>query len=207
MQRVEIVWRRLGKEHGERRGLQRNSEETISRHIENKLDVQRRQPDGEWRWWQVSDDLLVEAPVPAYGYSDRTIIYYFAARDYCFVENIALPGADGQYPNYIHIGKTAYDGRHRCWVFTDWFIDVLISKDHSRFTVRDLDDLAEASEKGIVSPSEMRDILRSAAQTVRLVEEGELPLQDMRTARELIQSERSACVKKPDSACSAGREA
>jgi hypothetical protein len=175
MQRVNIVWRRLGKEHGEKQGLRLNGEDVVQEHIRTKLQQQRAHSDVDWRWWRIGEDILAERPLPGYGYGTNTTIYYLPSQDLCVVENIALPGKAAQYPYYIHIGETKYDATLDCWIFTDWFVDVLVAEDRRRFTVWDLDDFAEAFEKGLISGDNTRRILRSTAQAVCMVEEGRFP--------------------------------
>ena len=100
------------------------------------------------------------------------------------------PNVAEQYVHYIHVGKTAYDAQRGCWVFVDWFVDVLVSEDCSRFTVWDLGDVAEVFEKGIITAEAMCGILRSAAKAIKLVEEGGFPLEDMHLAKEMVQKAR-----------------
>ena len=60
-----VVWRRLGKEHGERSGFRKNSSDIVDRHLRAKLGAFRKVPDEEWRWWQLNDDVIVEKPCPS----------------------------------------------------------------------------------------------------------------------------------------------
>lgn len=195
MEKVNIIWHRWGKEHGETSGLRRNDEAVIRSHLRQRLERQRALPGEASRWWRVADNLLAEIPLhenlPFNRLSDREgFIYYLPANDMCVVEDIALPPPRDEYYYYIHLGKTDYDGQLGCWIFVDWFVDILVSKDGNRFTVLDLDDVAEAFEKEIVTSSQLCEILRSAAKAIKLVEEGGLPLELMQQAKEMVQEAR-----------------
>ena len=108
MDKTLIIWRRLGKEHGETPKFVVNTPDVVDSHLQDKLDRFRATPDNDWRWWQVSDDLLVERPFPDTGFGPDTCIYYLPRERWVVVENSVFPGRL-DWPWYIHIGDTVWN--------------------------------------------------------------------------------------------------
>ena len=78
MHRTLVVWRRLGKEHGEEAGFRVNPPEIVDKHIQDKVIRFRSADPADWRWWQVDHDVIVERPriaSPSGGFMEETIIY------------------------------------------------------------------------------------------------------------------------------------
>ena len=80
-----------------------------------------------------------------------------------------------EWPWYVHIGATAYDEDLTCWVFTDYFVDVLVQADRSTHTVLDLDYLVKARGLGLLDTDEMNTILLSTQALVDRIREGDFP--------------------------------
>ena len=116
----------------------------------------RKQPDDDWRWWQISVDLLVERPLPGIGYGRETVIFYLPRRNWGIIEHACFPSLGPDWPWYVHVGRTGWDEEHECWVFTDLFCDVIVQADRRTHTVLDLDELANAFRLGLVSAAQMR---------------------------------------------------
>ena len=64
MKKALIVWRRTGKEHGEG-SFRVNPPMVVDEHIRGKVERLRATPEEDWRWWQLSDEVLVEIPEPS----------------------------------------------------------------------------------------------------------------------------------------------
>ena len=129
-----------------------------------------------WKWFQVSDDLIIEQPFDGRLQSgpDSTI-YYLPNRMWCIQEN--MHGEDWTW--YVHIGKTEYNSNHQAWVFKDLFVDVIIKSDMKTHTILDLDDLADVFEMGLVADSEVTEILRSTQELVDLIQKGGFPPREL----------------------------
>ncbi len=50
-----IIWRRLGKEHSENAGYQKNNEEIVKHHLDEKLNRFRKTEETKGHWWQLKD--------------------------------------------------------------------------------------------------------------------------------------------------------
>ena len=175
MERTLVVWRRLGKEHGEGRGFKANPPDVVCAHIRQKAAAFRETPDDDWRWWQVSDGLIVERPFPGTGFGPNSVIYYLPQRNWAIIERACFPSLGLDWPWYVHIGSTCFEETHSCWVFTDLFCDVIIQEDLRTHSVLDLDDLAEAYEQGLIDGSQACKALRSTQELVDLVRKGGFP--------------------------------
>src|SRR5262245_46811493 len=101
MDRTLVIWWRYGKEHGEEE-FRVNSPEVIAEHLNAKAARFRQTSLSEWRWWQVSDDLIVEYPVPdQLFYRADTRIYYLPKRGLAVIENIHLHPPDDVWGWYL----------------------------------------------------------------------------------------------------------
>jgi len=80
-----------------------------------------------------------------------------------------------EWPWYVHIGTTEYDADLACWVFTDYFVDVLVQADQTTHTVLDLDDLVKAGGLGLLDTDEMNAILLSTQALLDRIREGDFP--------------------------------
>ena len=92
-----------------------------------------------------------------------------------------------QWTWYIHIGQTQFDPDLGAWVFKDLFADVLLQADCRTHTLLDLDDLAQATEIGLVTSSQTASILRDTQALINLIGQGNFPspeLQNRQTLRE-----------------------
>ena len=152
-----VVWRRFGKEHGEGE-FRLNDCATVRRHLEAKVEKARRTPADRWPWYRVSDRLLIERKADS-GNVTQAVLCYLPKRD-CLLENRLGDGGDTR-EWYIHVGATEYHQDLSSWVFTDWFVDVALDPEGSRYRVADLDDLAEVHELGLVDDDLLHRILRS----------------------------------------------
>lgn len=166
---IMVVWRRLGKEHGEGEGFRLNSPDVVKRHLSEKIE--RFRP--ERRWHRVSDNVIVEKADPSgAGFGEDTWIYYLQAQRWAVIENHT---GDPEWPWYVHIGSTVYETDLKGWVFTDHFADVIVKDDGVSHSVLDLDDLARGLELGLVSGSTGSEILRQTQSLVDTIREGRFP--------------------------------
>ncbi|MHC4479621.1 MAG: hypothetical protein ACYS1C_01420, partial [Planctomycetota bacterium] len=87
MERTLIVWRRLGKEHGEGGEFRVNPPDVVAAHIQQKVLAFRNTPEEAWRWWQVSDELIVEWPPLGKGFGAKSLIHYLPALNWAIIED------------------------------------------------------------------------------------------------------------------------
>jgi hypothetical protein len=183
-----VVWRRLGKEHGHGREFRLNPPSVVRSHIEAKVDAFRQTPDDDWRWWQASDELIVERPLPATGFGSETLIYYLPRRNWAIVEHARFPSLGPDWPWYIHVGSTCWEEAHGSWLFTDLFCDVIVQGDLRTHSVLDLDDLAEAFGIGLISGEQLAAALESTQELVDAIRCGRFPPAEL-AERETIAAE------------------
>ena len=182
LQKTLIVWRRLGKEHGENSGFKVNADATVDSHIREKVESFRATAPGDWRWWRVSGDLLVERPLitlDSKTFTEKTLIYYLPQDDWVIMQNVVLR-MYGTESWYIHIGDISRDPDYDCWIFTDLFADVVVAGNRRDHTVLDLDELAKAYDLGLVDERTVCRVLRSTQAAVDLVSRGEFPPKEVR---------------------------
>lgn len=165
-QPTTIVWRRFGKEHGED-VFRRNDDAVVRRSIEEKVERARSRSTPDCPWHRVSDQLLIERITTATG-STCGVLCYFPARD-CLIEDRWDDTGDS-IEWRIHLGATEYDESLPSWVFTDWFVDILLDPASGRYRLVDLDDLALVHELGIVDDALLRRILHSTQSLLHALE-------------------------------------
>jgi hypothetical protein len=173
--RTLVVWRRLGKEHGEGRGFKANPPDVVFAHIQQKAEAFRQTPDDDWRWWRVSDELIVERPFPATGFGPNSVIYYLPRQNWAIIENACFPRLGPDWPWYVHIGSTCFEEAHSCWVFTDLFCDVVVQRDLRTHSVMDLNDLGRALDSGLITGVQLSAALDSTQVLVDMIRAGGFP--------------------------------
>ena len=103
-----------------------NPPEVVRAHLESRVSYFRETAEDEWRWWQISDELIIEKPVATGG--PDTIIYYLPAKQIMILENPSFSSLpDSQW--YVHMGTTEFDESLDTWIFTDLFVDVVVKED------------------------------------------------------------------------------
>ncbi len=142
MKKTLIIWRRLGKEHGENAGYRLNPEDVVKHHLDEKQEKFQKTEGEKWSWWQINESLLVETSENTDQFITKETFYYLPHKNWLLVDNFDCRDGLG-WKWYIHIGKMAYDDMRNCWIFTDWFSDVLVMPDNVTHTVLDLDDLGQ----------------------------------------------------------------
>lgn len=183
-QKTIVIWRRFGKEHGEGQGFQVNPPEVVAAHIQNKLEQNRQTPDSNWRWWQLSEDVIIERGLGVYpGASPGTysgeIIYYLPRKNLALMWRPGYINSGREWTWYVHIGETQFDDHYGCWIFKDLFADVLIADDNITHGVYDLDDIAHALEIGLIDAQQVISILRTTQSIVDTIRSGEFPIKEV----------------------------
>lgn len=169
-----MVWRRFGKEHGEEGGFKLNSPDVVSAHIQQKVDKFRQTPADDWRWWQLSDEIIIEKPSLKAGLAHPKIIYYLIPKNWALVEDPGFYYGE-ELGWYVHVGDLTYDGIRGCWIFTDLFCDVIVKKDNRTHSVLDLGDLGYALELGLITANKTAQILTDTQKLIDLVRSGDFP--------------------------------
>ena len=185
MKRTMVVWRRLGKEHGEESGFKLNPPEVIAAHIRDKVTAFRQTPVHDWRWWQVSEAVIVEKPPGKLGSGPNTAIYYLPRRNWVIVEDTDAARLGKWWTWYVHIGDIAYDPNDEIWIFTDLFCDVVIKEDKKTHIVLDLDELGRAFEMGLITGTQMTRTLADTQNLIDLVRSGGFPPMELRGLQNL----------------------
>ena len=192
MQKVRIVWRRTGKEHGED-FFQVNPPEVVEKPILNKIEQFNNTPDSEWRWWQLSDEVLVEIPAPSAHYKPSTRIFYLPKRHFVAIADLQFGGPHHRRQSwepemywYVHVGDIAYESRYGAWIFTDLFTDVLSSRDGLIYRVDDLNDLAEAMRIGLIDPERAAFVLERTQVLIAAMGRREFPFPELKEAMERV---------------------
>lgn len=185
-----IVWWKFGKEDaGSQEDLRIFPPEVVAAQIEKRLAYYRAFPESDWRWWQVSDTLLVERPV-ANGrtYTEDTRIYYLIPRGLVVVERAHFPAPYERFTWCIHLSKTYFDWERRYWLMKDLFCDILIDERNDSTEVLDLNELAQALDIGLIDIPQASEILHRTDVTLRAIRRGDFPFPE-------IQQARSACYE------------
>jgi hypothetical protein len=180
-----IVWRRTGKEHGEE-AFRLNTADVVDRSLRHKVEAMRPTAESQWRWWQLSEDLLAEKGGPN---SDPGLCFYYLPERHWVVAENAISGSMGpDWPWYVHVADVDWRADLGSWVFTDLFVDVLVHADRRTHTVVDLDDLALAIDLGLVAPDQAARILEHTQRLIDAIRAGDFPPPEGSRGREQLQS-------------------
>jgi len=184
LEKTLVVWRRLGKEHGEVQGYRINPPEVVEEHIRAKVEVFRQTPEDDWHWYRVSDDLVIENGAKSIFCGEDAIAYYLPRKGWLLMEEPKWSTLDPSLWRWMaHIGDMSFSHQYGCWVFTDLFADVIIKHDNLTHEVLDLDDLAHAMEIGLIGADQAQRVLRSTQELINLIRAGEFPPQEVLDAR------------------------
>jgi len=175
MKKTMIVWRRLGKEHGENSGYRVNTDEVVNQHLSAKLNKYRQTDETQWKWWQINENLLVETSEEADDEGEFTTYYYLPLKNWLVVENFSSRARQDGWKWYIHIGSMRYDEVRSCWVFTDWFSDVIVKTDNRSHSVLDLNEVAEGFDLELITKEELMEVLTSTQTLVDSIRNGSFP--------------------------------
>jgi predicted RNA-binding protein associated with RNAse of E/G family len=191
MEKTLVVWRRLGKEHGEHSGFRVNTPDVVKRHLRDKVERFRATADPEWRWWRISEDIIIERPIVTGEIqivSDRTVIYYLLDKNWVIIQDVIYPGFGSDWPWYIHIGDVTFDDRLDCFVMRDLFCDVLVRANCSDHTVLDLDELGKAHQLGLVTGDDVLTSLSSTQELIDQIRGGMFPPPEVARCQEAVKS-------------------
>ena len=174
MKKTLIVWRRFGKEHEEGEEFRVNAPEVVSASIQGRVEKFRQAPADDWRWWQISEDVLVEKPLFNAHCGPYAIIYYLPRRNWVILEHARFSRLEG-WDWYVHIGNTRYHPEYESWVFTDLFCDVVVKDDDRTHSVLDLDEAGKALEMGLITAEQLSRILADTQKLIDLVRSENFP--------------------------------
>lgn len=187
MKSTLVAWHRYGKEHGETDEFRVNSQDVIDASIRRRIENAQQTDPALWKWFQVSDELIVERMfLGRESHEPRRTIYYLPKRLWVIQEHFHAPSLGPEWSWYVHIGSTLYDERYGAWIFKDLFADIICKDDQKTHSVLDLDDLATAHAIGLVDGEELQAILRSTQELVDLLRHGEFPPPELQNRREII---------------------
>lgn len=183
-QQTLILWWRVGKEHGAE-DFRINPPELIDDSLAKKAAAFRKTPPDSWRWFQVSEDLIVERwdDSPSHTGPD-TRIYYLLERGLSVIENIHLPPPDDKWKWYIHLSDFEFHRGLSCWLMKDLFCDILVENDDRSYHLYDLPDVARALDVGLITKADTRDILKRVDWTVDCLYSGKFPFEEIERGRE-----------------------
>ena len=175
MNKTLVVWRRLGKEHGEDCGYRVNSQDVINKHINDKIVSFSKTSDSAWRWWQINENLIIETSGNFSQLDKKKSFYYLPHKNWLIIENFSL-----NWKWYIHIGNMVFDKERNCWIFTDWFSDVIVKSNDVSHSVLDLDELGQALSLGLIDSKQMIEILSSTQELVDSIRNDNFPPKEIK---------------------------
>jgi hypothetical protein len=176
MNKILIVWRRLGKEHGENMGFRLNDEDIIERHLQEKITAFKQTPVNKWRWWQINDDLLIETKA---GEAVQTI-YYLPRHHWVILHFPQGLHLEEEWEWYVHIGDIAFTSRYNCWVFTDLFCDVVVKSDLRTYRVLDMEEAILAQKMELISMQQLAQIQHAVQCLIELIMAESFPPPDIK---------------------------
>jgi hypothetical protein len=174
-QKTLVIWRRLGKKHGEGQGFKKKSNEVIDHHLSKKAQFCKQCPENDWRWWQLNEELIVERPFTGVGFAPDTLIYYMPIRKWALIEHISFPELDPKWYWYVHIADFQFFNQYSAWVMTDLFVDVVLEKNGIVHSVLDLNELALAKEIGIINTPQLKMALESCQALLNIIQKVSFP--------------------------------
>lgn len=179
MEKTLVVWRRFGKEHGEGRGFKINTQDIIDRHIEEKVNILSKTNENEWRWWKVSNKLIIEKVISNENSDMQKVFYYLPHKNWIIVKNFHSNHLGGEWNWYIHIGDIDYSEKYNCWIFTDLFCDIIVQSDKKTHSILDLDELGNVFNMGLIDSKRMVKILNSTQELIDNIREGNFPPEEI----------------------------
>jgi len=175
--RKPVVGQVLGKNFGAfvGGGLRANPPSVVEADIQQQIEQLSQTPENNWRWWQFSDDLIIEKS-PADAETIYTI-YYLPQRRWRVVQHhkggASYFGEELSW--YISITDITYESAHNCWLVTDRLVQAMIGRDERRHSIMNLDRIAEAFEKELITKNQVVQILRDTQALVDLIRSGNFP--------------------------------
>jgi hypothetical protein len=148
----------------------------------------RQTPPEDWRWWKLSDEVIIERNGSKVGYGESTLIFYLPKRRWVLMYMPKWTYLTLDWTWLVHIGNVEFDQRYDCWVFTDLFADVIVREDNVTHQVLDLDDLADALEIGLVDMPTTSRILHATQELVNLIASGGFPPRELLGHEKALQS-------------------
>jgi hypothetical protein len=122
--------------------------------------------DGPWKL----EDLVRDRPVLSFAFPETA---------YAVLLDWTVDGAfDGYYVN-LQSPLRAWEGG---FDYTDWFLDVVIDRDRASYRWKDEEELAEALQRGLVTPAQARDVRAAGERAIAHVLDAEPPFDEDRSA-------------------------
>ena len=178
VEKVLVIWRRLGDLRGTGATFGLDTK-TIEEGLLSKAESARLTPDDRWRWWKLSDDILIEFAPDDDEHFPADIIYYLPRLNWVAMWKPRYLSVRGKWDWYVHIGITRFEEQYGSWVFTDLLTDVLVTGDCRVHTILDLDDLADSLDQGLITATQASAILRDTQKLVDRIESGDFPPREL----------------------------
>ena len=185
MDKILVIWRRLGDLRGTGATFDADAQE-IDEVLLRKATSAKLTPDDHWRWWQLSDDVLVEFAPENEDNFPADVIYYLPRLNWVAMWKPRYPSVRGKWDWYVHIGITRFEEQYECWVFTDLLTDVLVSDGNTKHTILDLDDLADVLDQGMITAPQVSAVLRDTQVLVSSIESGDFPPKELLECHRMV---------------------
>lgn len=176
VKRTPVVGRGFGKDYGTfvGKGFKANPPSVMEADIQQQIEQLTQTPEDNWRWWQISNELIIEKSPTDTDFVSSPTFYYLPQRRWKIVQNRSLYFGE-ELGWYVHIADITYEPTYGCWLFTDLFSDVIIRPDNRTHSVLDLDELAEVFEGGLITENQLVQILKDTQALVDLIRSGNFP--------------------------------
>lgn len=171
-----VVGRATGKQHGPivGKGFKLNPPEVLSTHVQEQLDQAAQMTPESWRWWQFSDELIIEKSPTDGDFVSSPTFYYLPKRHWKITQGRSLYFEE-VIDWSVHIADIIYQPIYECWFVNDLFVDIMIRGNNQTLSVLDLDDLAEVFEVELISKHKLVQILRDTQALIDLIRSGNFP--------------------------------
>ena len=140
---------------------------------------------------QGCDDVLVEIPKPSEHYKPSTRIYYLPQRHCVAIADLRFGGFrrerhawEPELYWYVHIGTVEFNPAYGAWIFADLFADVLASRDGLVYRIKDLHEVAEVMQLGLIDQQKTAFILERTQDLIEAMRLNEFPFPELKEAME-----------------------
>jgi len=188
VKRKPVIGRGFGKRYGKivGQGFKANPPSVVKADIQQQIEQLIQIPEDSWRWWQLSNDLIIEKSPKDADFISSPTFYYLPQRRWVMAQNPGLYFGE-ELGWYVDIADITYEPTYGCWIVTDLFCDVIILKDNRTHSVLDLDELAEVFEGGLVTQNQLVQILRDTQALIDLIRSGNFPPAEIEECQRLYE--------------------